>query len=146
MTEVNASDLGTQYDNATPLSEFLFESVFYDSGLERENITDNQVQEVIVFTKIPKNSIKIPVAGGGTYSPDFAYIVKTDSGETLNLVLESKNVADSDSLRKEESKKIKHVQKLFSKIGCGADVVFKTQFEGQRVATILQEALGLLVR
>lgn len=146
LTEVNASDLGTQYDNATPLSEFLFESVFYDSGLERENITDNQVQEVIVFTKIPKNSIKIPVAGGGTYSPDFAYIVKTDSGETLNLVLESKNVADSDSLRKEESKKIKHAQKLFSEIGCGADVVFKTQFEGQRVATILQEALGLLVR
>lgn len=146
LIEVNASDLGTQYDNATPLSEFLFESVFYDSGLERENITDNQVQEVIVFTKIPKNSIKIPVAGGGTYSPDFAYIVKTDSSETLNLVLESKNVADSDSLRKEESKKIKHAQKLFSEIGCGADVVFKTQFEGQRVATILQEALGLLVR
>ncbi len=146
LTEVNASDLGTQYDDTIPLSEFLFESVFYDSGLERENITDNQVQEVTVFTKIPKNSIKIPVAGGGTYSPDFAYIVKTDSGETLNLVLESKNVADSDSLRKEESKKIKHAQKLFSEIGCGADVVFKTQFEGQRVTTILQEALGLLVR
>ena len=53
-----------------------------------------------MFTKIPKNSIKIPVAGGGTYSPDFAYIVKTKSGEVLNFVIEAKGVAGSDDLRK----------------------------------------------
>ncbi len=142
LAEVNASDLGSQWNDSTPVAEFLFESVFYDSELERENITDNQIQEVTVFTKIPKNSIKIPVAGGGTYSPDFAYIVKTNSGETLNLILESKNIKDSESLRKEEDKKIKHAQALFDEIGHGTNVVFKTQFEGQRAISILQDLLG----
>ncbi len=104
LNEINASDLGVNSDDKTPLETFLFDSVFFDSELEKENITDRQVQEVVVFTKIPKNAIKIPVAGGGTYSPDFAYIVKTDLGETLNLILESKNVVDSESLRKEEVK------------------------------------------
>jgi hypothetical protein len=37
---------------------------------------------------IPKNSIRIPIAGG-TYSPDFAYIVEFESGKkTLNLLIE----------------------------------------------------------
>lgn len=138
LAEVNASDLGTQFDSGSPLAEFLFESVFFDSELEHENITDNQVKEVIVFTKIPKNSIKIPVAGGSTYSPDFAYIVKTSSGETLNLILESKNVQDDDSLRKEEQKKIAHAQKLFNEIGQQTNVVFKTQFKGEKIKSILK--------
>lgn len=138
LAEVNASDLGTQFDSSSPLAEFLFESVFFDSELEHENITDNQVKEVIVFTKIPKNSIKIPVAGGSTYSPDFAYIVKTSSGETLNLILESKNVQDDDSLRKEEQKKIAHAQKLFNEIGQQTNVVFKTQFKGEKIKSILK--------
>lgn len=142
LDEVNAADLGTQFDaEHNPLAEFLFESVFYDSALEHENIIARDIQEVVVFTKIPKNSIKIPVAGGRTYSPDFAYIVKTDSGETLNLILESKNVQDNDSLRKEEQKKIEHAQKLFDEIGKETKVVFKTQFEGQKMMTLLHQAL-----
>ena len=140
LTEVNAADLGTQFDkDSSPLAQFLFDSVFYDSGLERENITGKQVQEVVVFTKIPKNSIKIPVAGGKTYSPDFAYIVKTDKGETLNLVLESKNVSGSESLRREEQQKIKHAERLFDDISRDVNVVFQTQFEGEKIARLLRE-------
>lgn len=138
LDEVNAADLGTQFDDGNPLAAFLFDSVFFDSELEKENIKNNQVNEVIVFTKIPKNSIKIPVAGGGTYSPDFAYIVKTDSGETLNLVLESKNVSDSDDLRKEEQQKIKHAEHLFAKISRDVNVKFQTQFKGEEIAHLLR--------
>ncbi|WP_230471622.1 hypothetical protein [Kingella kingae] len=43
---------------------------------------DKQVREVVVFTKIPLNSIKSPFARGSSYSPDFAYIVKSGFGET----------------------------------------------------------------
>ena len=138
LAEVNAADLGTQFDDGNPLAEFLFESVFFDSELERENIKNNQVNEVIVFTKIPKNSIRIPVAGGGTYSPDFAYIVKTPKGETLNLILESKNVADSHELRQEEQLKIKHAEHLFAEIGHDVNVKFQTQFKGEDIATLLK--------
>ena len=138
LDEVNAADLGTQFDDGNPLAAFLFDSVFFDSELEKENIKNNQVNEVIVFTKIPKNSIKIPVAGGGTYSPDFAYIVKTDSGETLNLILESKNVSDSHELRQEEQQKIKHAEHLFAEISHDVNVKFQTQFKGEDIATLLK--------
>ena len=140
LTEVNASDLGTQFDDGNPLAEFLFESVFFDSELERENIKNNQVNEVIVFTKIPKNSIRIPVAGGGTYSPDFAYIVKTLKGETLNLIVESKNVSDNQSLRQEEQQKIKHAEELFNLIASNTKIVFKTQFENDEIVKIIKKA------
>lgn len=116
--------------------------MFYDSELERKNITDNHIQEVIVFTKIPKNSIKIPVVGGKTYSPDFAYIVKTDSGETLNLILESKNVSASDDLRQEEQQKIKHAECLFREISKEIKVQFKTQFENDTIKKLLSEVKG----
>lgn len=69
VSEVLSSDLGILNDNTKPpLDSYLFEEVFYDSELERLNITDGEIQSVAVFTKIPKNSIKIPVAGGYTYS------------------------------------------------------------------------------
>lgn len=140
LAEVNASDLGTQFDSGSPLAEFLFESVFFDSELEHANITDNQVKEVIVFTKIPKNSIKIPVAGGGTYSPDFAYIVKKQTGDTLNLIVESKNVPDDQSLRLEEQQKIKHAEKLFNLVASNTKLVFKTQFENDEIVKIIKKA------
>lgn len=141
LSEVDATDLGTQFDDDNPLAAFLFESVRYDSELERENIKNHQVNEVIVFTKIPKNSIKIPVAGGGTYSPDFAYIVKTNSGETLNLILESKNVSGSDDLRQEEQQKIKHAERLFAEINRDVNVKFQTQFEGEQIVAFLREIM-----
>jgi type III restriction enzyme len=54
-----ASDLGVQSDDSlTPLDTYLFEDVFYDSELEKLNITDGEIESVSVFTKIPKNSIK----------------------------------------------------------------------------------------
>lgn len=140
LAEVNASDLGTQFDSGSPLAEFLFESVFFDSELEHANITKNQVKEVIVFTKIPKNSIKIPVAGGGTYSPDFAYIIKTSSGDTLNLIVESKNVPDDQSLRSEEQQKIKHAEKLFNLVASDTKIVFKTQFEKDEIVNVIKNA------
>lgn len=91
LSEVLSSDLGVLQDHTkSPLDSYLFEEVFYDSELERLNITDKEILSVAVFTKIPKNSIKIPVAGGYTYSPDFAYVVKTTSGDYLNFIIETK--------------------------------------------------------
>lgn len=143
LPEIPANNLGTGYDeNAIPLPQYLFDKVFFDSELEKQNITQNEINEVIVFTKIPKNSIKVPVAGGGTYSPDFAYIVKTSKGDILNLVLETKNVADTDSLRREEAQKIKHAEKMFATISEHTKVIFKTQFEGESVADIIRSYIN----
>ncbi|OOF55794.1 type III restriction-modification system endonuclease [Rodentibacter myodis] len=141
--EVKRADLGIFSDNGKiPSENYLFDEIFFDSEIEHQNITDSDIENVTVFTKIPKNSIKIPVAGGGTYSPDFAYIVKTKTGEILNFVIESKGVQYSDLLRKGEERKIKHAERLFSKISDNVKVVFKTQFEGDRIINIIQNVIN----
>jgi type III restriction enzyme len=53
---------------------------FHQQNNAKKNITTN-LREVVVFTKIPKNSIKIPVAGGASYSPDFAYVLNYKDGQ-----------------------------------------------------------------
>ncbi|HRF56149.1 MAG TPA: type III restriction-modification system endonuclease, partial [Campylobacterales bacterium] len=140
LSEINASDLGVHLCGERTASSYLFEELFYDSELEKENIKNN-ISEVIVFTKIPKKSIRIPVAGGGTYSPDFAYIVKKASGEkTLNLIVETKD-KEKRALFKDEAQKIKHAEILFSALAGDIEVVFRTQFEDDKMADILKEAL-----
>lgn len=140
---VKKSDLGI-FDDVVkePAANYLFSEIFYDSEIEHQNIADEQIEGVTVFTKIPKNSIKIPVAGGGSYSPDFAYIVKTKTGETLNFVIEAKGVSSSDMLRKGEERKIKHAERLFDQISETVKVVFKTQFEGERIVELIKVHLS----
>ena len=140
---VKKADLGRFEDTEhQPAASYLFGEIFYDSDIEHENVANNQIEGVIVFTKIPRNSIKIPVAGGGTYSPDFAYIVKTKSGEILNFVIEAKGTDGAEDLRKSEERKIKHAEKLFAEISKEIKVAFKTQFEGDRIAELIGQYIG----
>ena len=140
LEEINAHDLGVHFSKDKAADNYLFDALFYDSDLEKENI-ENEIKEVVVFTKIPKNSIRIPVSGGGTYSPDFAYVVKsTDGKQTLNLVVETKDKT-SRSLYTEEAQKIKHAEMLFGTLNGTLCVKFKTQFEKETVSEILRQAL-----
>jgi len=138
---INASDVGVKFEEGRTQDKYLFEELFYDSDLEKENIL-TKVTEVTVFTKIPKNSIRIPVAGGGTYSPDFAYVVKRENGEkTLNLIVETKDVKAERDLRGEEMQKIRHAEALFAHLGSEIDVTFKTQLKGKAMSAIIREVL-----
>jgi len=137
LEEINASDIGVVYSEEKVADNYYFENLFYDSELEKENIITN-IQEVIVFTKIPKNSIKIPVAGGRTYTPDFAYILKTINGEKrLYFVVETKNVEFKEELRKEELQKIQHAQLFF-----GDKITFETQFSDKKIIELIKEILN----
>lgn len=142
LKSIFANNLGNNYDELSqPSPEYLFEEVFYDSPLEKENI-ESSIRQVTVFTKIPRNSIRIPVAGGGTYSPDFAYVVEYgDDKKQLNFIIETKD-KDKRSLFTDEKKKIKHAQKLFNSLNDdGFEVRFETQFSDTTIKEILQNAL-----
>ncbi|MDG6248662.1 type III restriction-modification system endonuclease [Glaesserella parasuis] len=135
-----SSDIGRLNETGIVADNYLFETLFYDSPLEKENILLN-LDYVTVFTKIPKNTIAIPVAGGGTYSPDFAYVLHHKDGtQTLNLVVETKDAYEFD-LRTDEKEKIKYAQILFDKLSSdtGIKVEFKTQFKGKHIERILEE-------
>lgn len=136
LKEINAGDIGVQFSEDKVAENYFFEELFYDSDLEKKNITE-KIKEVIVFTKIPKNSIKIPVAGGASYSPDFAYVLEFTGGEKqLHFIVETKDVAGDNQLRDEEKQKIKHAEILFN----GAvKVSFKTQFSNTKITELIKE-------
>ncbi|TGG86621.1 type III restriction-modification system endonuclease [Geotoga petraea] len=133
--EVNSSEIGVFYSDEKVPNNYLFDELFYDSELEKENIKIN-VSEVTVFTKIPKNSIKIPVAGGKSYSPDFAYIIHNKNGDKkLHFIVETKDT-EKESIREEEKQKIKHAEKFFDN---EIKIIFKTQFKNKNIVDLIKE-------
>lgn len=135
METIDASNVGVFSSGEKVASNYLFNELFYDSELEKENI-ETEIKEVVIFSKIPKNSIKIPVAGGKSYSPDFAYVLKLENGKKkLNFIVETKN-AQEESLREEEKQKIKHAELFF---GGAVKITFKTQFSNKKIAKLIGE-------
>lgn len=135
LTEINASDVGVLSSDEDVASNYLFSELFYDSELEKENIK-TKIEEVIIFSKIPKNSIKIPVAGGKSYSPDFAYVLNFEDGKKkLYFIVETKN-AQEESLRDEEKQKIKHAEMFFND---AVKITFKTQFSNKKIIDLISD-------
>ena len=136
LKEISASDVGVLFSDEDVANSYFFEELYYDSDLEKSNIK-TEVKEVIVFTKIPKNSIKIPVAGGKSYSPDFAYVLKFKDGEQkLNFIVETKDINSKDGLRDEEKFKIKHAEKFFDG---KVKIEFRTQFSNNKIVDLIKE-------
>jgi len=136
LKEISASDVGVLFSDEDVAKSYFFDELYYDSDLEKTNIK-SEIKEVIVFTKIPKNSIKIPVAGGKSYSPDFAYVLKFKDGEQkLNFIVETKDVNSKDGLRDEEKFKIKHAEKFFDG---KVKIEFRTQFSNNKIVDLIKE-------
>lgn len=138
LKEMNATDIGVKFNNKEVAKSYFINELYYDSDLEEENIK-TEIKEVVVFTKIPKNSISIPVAGGGTYSPDFAYVVDYKNGEkTLHFVVETKNVKGDNELRPDELRKIKHAEIFFNG---KVKIEFKKQFSGEKITALIKDII-----
>ena len=59
----------------------------------------------------------------------------------MNLLIETKDRA-SYTLSKEEQRKIKHAELLFKNVRDDVEVVFKTQFESEKVVEIIKNVIG----
>ncbi|MGB0884590.1 MAG: type III restriction-modification system endonuclease, partial [Flavobacteriales bacterium] len=133
--ELSASDVGVLYSKNKVPNNYLLDELFYDSELEKQNIETN-LTDVVIFSKIPKNSIKIPVAGGKSYSPDFAYVLNyEDKSKKLYFVVETKNTTE-ESLRNEEKQKIRHAEKFF---GDAIKITFRKQFSNEKIENLIRE-------
>jgi type III restriction enzyme len=136
LKEISASDVGVLVSDEKVADSYFFDELYYDSDLEKTNIKA-EIKEVIVFTKIPKNSIKIPIAGGKSYSPDFAYVLKFKDGEQkLHFIVETKDVKSEDGLRNEEKYKIKHAEKFFEG---KVKIEFRKQFSNDKMVDLINE-------
>jgi len=135
---VTSWDIWVNYSEEKVADNYIFEELFYDSDLEKENITKN-IKEVTVFSKIPKNSIKIPVAWWKTYSPDFAYVINYEWGEEkLYFIVETKN-ATEESLREEERQKIKHAEIFFND---WIKIRFESQFQDEKISDLIRKIIN----
>lgn len=134
---IKASLVGVDLDSDVQVANnYLFDQVYFDSQLERLNMIE-EIKDVVVFTKIPKESIKIPIVGGYTYSPDFAYVIEYESGQKqLNFIVETKN-KDLKDLSIDETNKILSAEKLFS--SDFFEVKFKKQMKNQKIIDLISE-------
>ena len=145
--EVVMGRLGKKTDNTQTPPEYLYEPIAYDSPLERTNILDRiDVAELIVYGKIPNNSIRIPTITDETYSPDFMYIVKKKDGTIqMNVVIETKDVNQEADLRSKESAKIDCARLFFeqlSKDNPSLPVSFERQINRQRMNEIIDKLVN----
>ncbi len=101
------------------------------------------IQEIIVYSKIPKSSIAIPTITGQSYSPDFMYVIKKDNGEKiLNVIVETKDVENQTSLRGIEQAKIDCAKVFFTQLTIdGYKVEFQTQLNNKKIRQIIDEIL-----
>lgn len=91
--------------------------------------------------QIANSSIKIPISGGGSYSPDFAYILRDKkSNQTLHLIVEVKNKEERDLLS-DERQKIAHAKKFFEALDKSVRIDFKTQLKSQKMREIISALL-----
>ena len=128
----------------TPSSKYLYDAFAYDSPLEKDNVTTD-IEEVVVYGKIPRSSIAIPTITGSMYSPDFMYVVKKASGEKeLNIVIETKDVEGKDVLRGTEAAKIECARVFFEILSKeGYTVHFRDQINNKQMAQIINEVLQM---
>ena len=135
--------IGTKIVSGTPSDKYLYDAFAYDSPLEQKNITSD-IEKVIVYGKIPRNSIAIPTITGGMYSPDFMYVVRRSSGKKeLNIVVETKDVEDKTNLRGSEETKIECARVFFDMLSKDGYIVhFRDQLNNKQMAQIIKEVLA----
>lgn len=148
--EIAQGRIGVKMKEGDVADKYLYDSKAYDSPLELDNIESNidgglsGIAEVIVYGKIPRSSIAIPTIAGGTYSPDFMYVVKKANGDKeLNIVVETKDVENKSTLRGIEAAKIKCAEMFFKNLSAqGYNVHFRTQLNNKKMLQIVQEVIN----
>ena len=142
-TVIPIGRVGTKFAEGSTSAKYLYDLIAYDSPLEKENITGGDINEIVVYGKIPNKSIAIPTIAGGTYSPDFMYVVKKDDGShELNLIVETKDVENKEVLKGIEKTKIDCAEVFFEQIReDGYQVRFEKQLKNKKMLEIINKVL-----
>ena len=148
--EIAQGRIGVKIKEGDPAEKYLYDTKAYDSPLELDDIESDinyglsGIAEVVVYGKIPRSSIAIPTIAGGTYSPDFMYVVKKTNGEKeLNIVVETKDVENKSTLRGVEEAKIKCAEIFFKNLSAqGYNVHFRTQLNNKKMLQIVREVVN----
>jgi type III restriction enzyme len=115
--EMNQTYLGEKIANDVTIDKnrFLYDKVVYDSDIEHAVLKVEPPEQIIVYGKLPRKSIKLPTYTGGTTSPDFVYTVRGQKPDEfhIHLVVETK----SDNPRLSDTIAVESQKKAFQRIG-----------------------------
>ena len=139
--EVKHTALGRFYADDKPQDVFLYDTVVYDSNIEKNSILNNPSEvngsQIVVFAKLPKINIPTPYK---TYNPDFAYLIKTADGKQLFLVVETKGYKFESNIPVQERQKIDYARRFFTALQQElphVDIQFKTRINHQRLSELI---------
>ncbi|EKB8807609.1 DEAD/DEAH box helicase family protein [Campylobacter jejuni] len=139
--------LGRYKDDEEPAKNYLYESVIYDSNIEKEIIKENheiiETKTIKVFAKLPKLSIPTPYKN---YKPDFAYFLEDQKGKKIFFVCESKGYDKESDIALNERKKIDYARVFFQKLDKNLKdenikIIFNTRINKQKLIHCINEVL-----
>lgn len=126
-------NIGTRRDDTMDVPQkFLYDAFVFDSDKEKETIRDSEMDEVVVYGKIPRRSIRIPIYFGGTASPDFMYVLETADGNlSVNFIVETKQYELKNQMHGDDILKIDAARKFFETVSDSNESNFKIHFKPQ---------------
>ncbi|EAH9521680.1 DEAD/DEAH box helicase [Campylobacter jejuni] len=139
--------LGRYKDDEEPAKNYLYESVIYDSNIEKEIIKENheiiETKTIKVFAKLPKLSIPTLYKN---YEPDFAYFLEDQKGKKIFFVCESKGYDKESDIALNERKKIDYARVFFQKLDKNLKdenikIIFNTRINKQKLIHCINEVL-----
>lgn len=139
--------LGRYKDDEEPAKNYLYESMIYDSNIEKEIIKENheiiETKTIKVFAKLPKFSIPTPYKN---YEPDFAYFLEDQKGKKIFFVCESKGYDKESDIALNERKKIDYARVFFQKLDENLKdenikIIFNTRINKQKLIHCINEVL-----
>jgi type III restriction enzyme len=112
----------------------------YDSEIEHEVLKIKIPQHVIVYGKLPKSSVKLPLPTytGGTTSPDFVFAIRNEktNGVELHLIIETK----SENLRQSDETAIKSQEEFFKNLS--PSINWKMETDIRQIEQDLKQLAG----
>lgn len=141
--EVVQTYIGSKLVSGIPQAKYLYDAYAHDSDLELENIKTD-IEEVVVYGKIPSHSICIPTVASSNYSPDFMYVVrKSDGTNELNIVIETKAYDKDSQISQDEETKISCAEAFFDAMTSnGYTVRFRKQINSDSVKSIIEKLIA----
>ena len=141
--EVVQTYIGRKMVPGTPPAKYLYDAYAHDSDLELRNIK-TEIDEVVVYGKMPSHSICIPTVASSNYSPDFMYLVKKkDNSKELNIVIETKAYDKDSHVSDDENTNISCAEAFFRAMTAdGYTVRFCKQINSRGVKEIIDDLLA----
>lgn len=140
--EVVQTYIGNKLVSGNPNAKYLYDAYAHDSDLELKNMKED-IEEVVVYGKIPSHSICIPTVASSNYSPDFMYVVKKSDGtKELNIVIETKAYNKETLISDDEKTKISCAEQFFKAMETdGYAVHFEKQINTMKIKDIIEKLI-----